>query len=96
MRIAAWLLAPTLAALGGCYDDVRVVQGTLTAFDPQPPALLVRDERPPHRTESYRTSTQPAAEPGDLVRVAYREETAGRVVVRFMNVTRARAKAGKE
>jgi hypothetical protein len=85
-------LALTLA-LGGCYDDVKVVQGSVISTNPNAGTITVRDERPPNAELTYRNAGSKAALVGDVVRIAFREQGDGAVVVRLMNLRQRRALA---
>jgi hypothetical protein len=82
--------------VGACYDDVKVVQGTVTSVDANGRALEVRDERPPYATATYGGVQVAAVASGDLVRLAFRDHADGKQVVRLMNLTRHRARDRSE
>ncbi|MBI5478883.1 MAG: hypothetical protein HY906_08510 [Deltaproteobacteria bacterium] len=85
--------AATLAATAtACYDDVKVVQGTVTQVEAAASTIAVKDERAPNATVSYRLTEPATVATGDLVRVAFRDGADGKQVVRLMNLTRHRAK----
>jgi len=90
-------LLTTTAAIGAsaCYDDVKVVQGTVVRTDPAAHTLTVRDERAPGSPAAYSMAGTPNARSGDVVRIAFREQGRQRVVVRLMNVTRAKGQPKK-
>jgi hypothetical protein len=90
-RVRAVARVATLT-LTACYDDVKVVQGTVTAVDAGGRALAVRDERPPHATSTFGGVSVAAVTQGDLVRLAYRDLADGKQVVRLMNLTRHQAR----
>ena len=72
-----------------CYDDIKVVQGTVIDTNLSGHTVTVRDERVPHATALYRINAEPSARQGDLVRIAFRETDNQRVTVRLMNLTRS-------
>jgi hypothetical protein len=95
----AWLaaaLAALLSAVVGCYDDVKVVQGTVVSFDEQGTVVEVKDERAPNATATYHMKERATMKNGDLVRIAFRDGADGKHVVRLMNVTRQKAKRQAE
>ena len=96
-RLRRLISVPALAlaavvALPACYSDVKVVQGTVTSSDPAAAMLDVKDERAPNATATYRLKEPATVAPGDLVRVAFRDGSDGKTVIRLMNLTRHRAK----
>jgi hypothetical protein len=95
-RAATALGLLACVALAACYDDVKVVQGTVTAVDATGRALDLRDERPPHATATYGGVEPAGVASGDLVRVAFRDHPDGKQVVRLMNLTRHRARDRSE
>lgn len=84
------LLVGLLAAiwLGGCYDDVKVVQGTVIAVDSTAGTLTVRDERSPNAEVVFGNAGSQNAASGDLVRLAYRQSESGARIIRVMNLSR--------
>jgi hypothetical protein len=96
-RKRSWKVGQALAlmaalSVGACYDDVKVVQGTVTRVDLAATTLEVKDERAPHVSADYRLSAPVTVATGDLVRLAFRDRADGKQVVRLMNLTRHRAK----
>jgi hypothetical protein len=89
--LGAALAVAAMAALGACYDDVKVVQGTVIGAASARHEVEVRDEQPPHATATYRLARPATVAPGDLVRLAFRDRADGKVVVRLMNLSRHRA-----
>jgi len=81
--------------LGGCYDDVKVVQGTVTAVDTAAGTLTVRDERPPNAEVVFGNAGKEGAANGDLVRLAYRQSEQGARIMRLMNLSRDKELAKK-
>lgn len=78
--LAVSFLAPA------CYDDVKVVQGTVVAIDTEARTIKVRDERTPNAEVTYRGVKADKVEVGQLVRLAWRAHNDGPVVVRMMKV----------
>ncbi len=87
-RIIAFLAAAALAlGLAGCYDDVKVVQGTLVSVDKDKKVLVVKDERSPNAALEFQ-GTAAGAKPGEVVRVAFREREGQRFLMRLQNITK--------
>jgi hypothetical protein len=88
-RIA--ILSCALLATLACVTPPMVVQGTVSAYDPQANTVTVRDELAPH-TELVLSlaGTEIGSAPSidDVVRVSYRTEGERLVAVRLMNLTR--------
>ena len=93
------LLGPAAMAaclwLPACYDDIKVVQGTVVKVDSAGYSLTVRNERDPKIPSAYKLASRANAKRGDVVRIAFREHGRQRLVVRLMNVTRARSQVEK-
>ena len=93
MTARAIILAGTAVALlaAGCYSYVRVFQGGVVAVDAAAGTMQVRDERAPHATLTF---TGTGAQPGDVVRIAYRETEGGLVIIRLQQVRAEEPEAG--
>ena len=89
--LGAALAVAATVALGACYDDVKVVQGTVIGAAAERHEVEIRDERPPHATATYRLERPATVAIGDVVRLAFRDRAEGKVVVRLMNLSRHRA-----
>lgn len=95
-KLARMLACLALAVpVGGCYDDVKVVQGSVIAADVRAGTVTVRDERPPHAEVTYGNAGSKAAIVGDVVRIAFREQAEGAVVVRLMKLRQNRKRASE-
>lgn len=92
MRVLTILLAiAALTACAGCGDRPVVLQGVVVSYDGNASLVVVRDETPPSPeiTLSLAGADVGAVPvPGDVVRLAYREEGAVRQAIRVMNLTR--------
>jgi hypothetical protein len=95
-RLASLLCLAALLATAGCYDDVKVVQGVVTATNDDAKTITIRDERAPGAVLVYQLPGRAATAVGDVVRLAYRVRGEERIAVRMMNVTRARKARGGE
>jgi hypothetical protein len=80
-----------VAVATGCNTPPLVVQGTVSAYDPQANTVTVRDELAPNAELTLSlagTEIGSAPNPGDVVRVAYRELGGRATAIRLMNLTR--------
>ncbi|MBN1608235.1 MAG: hypothetical protein JW940_16505 [Polyangiaceae bacterium] len=89
-RVQSLLGVSIVLGCTACYGDLRVVQGTVVAVDDTTHTLAVRDERAPNAVLPFQLASPAAAEKGDVVRMAFRQQGESRSVVRLMNVTRSR------
>ena len=77
-------------ALMGCSNPPQVLQGKVVSYDSDQQALVLEDETPPHLQRSLdlksaEVSGTPA--PGNVVRVAYRDQGGNLVAGRVMNLS---------
>ena len=84
------LAMAAVAALVGCSNPPSVLQGKVVSFDAAQKKLVVEDELPPKLQRSLdlksaEVSGQPA--PGNVVRIAYRDEGGTLVAGRVMNLS---------
>jgi len=96
IRSCAFLLA--VAAVTGCIDGPKVVQGTVASYDPAGKVVVVNDETRPGQTmelslEGAEIGAAPVA--GDTVRIAYRDQDGKLRATRVMNISR-QAEIGKK
>jgi hypothetical protein len=87
----AFALCLVLVVASGCVESPLVVQGTVTAYDPQANTVTVRDERAPNAELVLALAGAEiggAPTVGDQVRVAYRDQDGARQTIRLMNLTR--------
>jgi hypothetical protein len=85
-----------LLAVTACSKPL-VLQGTVVSYDTQTKILIVTDERAPNRNFTFsiknaEIGVEPA--PGDLVRLAYRDQGGTLLAHRVMNMTRQKEIAG--
>ena len=79
-----------LLVLTACSKPL-VLQGTVVSYDTQSKILVVTDERAPNRNftlsiKNAEVSAEPA--PGDMVRLAYRDQGGTLLAHRVMNMTK--------
>ncbi len=86
-------LAILLGAVG-CYDDVKVIQGTVALLDAENRSVTVEDERAPHARVTLYLSESPG-KVGSKVRIAYRQKDGKLVVLRLQNLSRTADRRGE-
>ena len=80
-----------VAVVAGCGVPPVVVQGTVSAYDAQANTVTVRDELAPNAElvlSLAGAEIGSAPNPGDVVRVAYRDQSGQLTAIRLMNLTR--------
>lgn len=78
------------AALVGCSNPPSVLQGKVVSFDATKKTLVVEDELPPKLQRSLdlgSAEVSGAPAPGNVVRVAYRDQGGTLVAGRVMNLS---------
>jgi len=73
-----------------CVESPKVVQGKVQSYQADSKTLVVQDERTPGAEmtislQGAEIGAEPA--PGDLVRIAYRDQSGKPVAIRVMNLT---------
>ena len=89
------LATGAVAALLGCSNPPTVMQGKVVSFDATKKTLVVEDELPPKLQRSLdlnsaEVSGTPA--PGNVVRIAYRDQSGSLVAARVMNLSTQKKK----
>jgi hypothetical protein len=93
MKAIRLILVIVLGAsvLSSCGVAPKVVQGHVVSYSLESNTLVVKDETAPNQEMTFSTlhaEMGALTEPGDLVRVSYREEGEAAVVLRVMNLTK--------
>lgn len=89
------LAIAALAPLVGCSNPPQVMQGKVVSYDGAKKTLVVEDEQPPKLQRSIDLKSAEvggAPAPGNVVRVAYRDEGGTLVAGRVMNLTTQKKK----
>ena len=89
------LAIAALAPLVGCSNPPQVMQGKVVSYDGAKKTLVVEDEQPPKLQRSIDLKSAEvggAPVPGNVVRVAYRDEGGTLVAGRVMNLTTQKKK----
>lgn len=88
--ISLTLLIVSASLAAGCSSPT-VIQGTVLSYDQTAKAIVVQDENVPHAEMSISAANADiGADPrtGDVVRIAYRDESGFLRATRVMNLTR--------
>jgi hypothetical protein len=92
------VIVAAAAAAWGCGERPIVVQGTVVSYAAASGVVVVKDERPPNAEfvlslEGSDIGAEP--QPGDAVRIAYRQQGSQLRALRVMNLTRQAELRGK-
>ena len=89
------LVVAALAPLVGCSNPPQVMQGKVVSYDGAKKTLVVEDELPPKLQRSLDLKTAEvsgAPAPGNVVRIAFKDEGGTLVAGRVMNLSTQKKK----
>lgn len=89
------LAIAALAPLVGCSNPPQVMQGKVVSYDGAKKTLVVEDEQPPKLQRSLDLTSAEvggAPAPGNVLRVAYRDQGGTLVAARVMNLSTQKKK----